>query len=335
MEIPVEAKSSMSVTLDIADVVSAVFWPLLILIVILVSKRYFPAFFSNLPKLFDRVQKISFGNFSLELAKVTAIAPQWTPTDSTMDIRKSMCSAEVTDSTAGHFTNQLTDTTPADFALVDLGEGREWLSSRLYIISVLLERAKDIRAFVFVRTAGRRTTKLVGWAEPETIRWSLARRFPWLEGAYARSYAPLFPAPPVPGGVQIVSGTGMLGTAQEGASPHLLIQLMETFLREVQSQAMPIPEEEDQWVQIQAVTPTWEHACWLTADDIEDILGDELQKQYVHSMELDGKTGADQAKRLLQLKQRYVPVVDDSERFRELIDRQVLLDQTAAEIANS
>ena len=52
-------------------------------------------------------------------------------------------------------------------------------------------------------------------------------------------------------------------------------------------------------------------------------------------MELDGKTGADQAKRLLQLKQRYVPVVDDSERFRELIDRQVLLDQTAAEIANS
>lgn len=331
----VDATSGMSITVDIADVIGAVIWPLLILIVILLSRRHLPTFLGNFPKIFDRVQKISFGNFSLELAKVAAIAPQWTPTDNALDIRKSMSSAEVTDSTAGHFTNQLTDTAPADFALVDLGEGREWLSSRLYIISVLLERAKDIRTFVFVRTTGSRTRKLVGWAEPEAIRWSLARRFPWLEAAYARSYALLFPAPPAQGDVQIVSATGMLGKAQQGPAPYLLIQLMETFLREIQSPVMPIPEEEDEWVQIQAATPTWEHACWLTADETEDILGEDLYKQYVQSSDLDGKTGTEQAKRLMQVNQRYVPIADDSGRFRELIDRQVVVDRIATELART
>ena len=70
--------------------------------------------------LFHRAEKISIGYFSMELAKVDAIAPQWTPTDSTMDIRKSMSSAEVTDSTAGHFTTQLTYTTPADLAIEEI-----------------------------------------------------------------------------------------------------------------------------------------------------------------------------------------------------------------------
>ena len=331
----VETTPGLSITLDIADVVSAIFWPLLILIIVVVSKKHLPAFFGNLPRVFDRVTKISVGNFSLEMAKGAAFAPQWTPTDSALDIRKSMSSAEVTDSTAGHFSKQLIDTTPGDFALVDLEQGEAWLSSRLYILSILLERSKNIGAFVFVRTVGKRSKKLVGWAEPRAIRWSLARKYPWFEGAYARSYSPLFPGPPIESDVQIVSRAGMLGRAREGASPQLLIQLLETFLREIQSPTMPIPEDEDQWVEIRAATPTWEHACWLTADDIEDVLGDELQKQHVRATELDGKTSAEGAKRLLQVGQRYVPVVDDSERFRELIDRQIVLDKVAAELVKT
>ncbi len=334
-----DSASSLSITLDIAEILSAVLWPLLIVIILLALRRNFPSLLNVLPTIFDRVQKISLGNFSLELAKATSIAPQWTPTDSALDIRKSMSSAEVTDSTAWHFTNQLTDTTPADFALVDLGEGREWLSSRLFIISVLLQRSKDTRAFVFVRTAGKRRRKLIGWAEPEAIRWSLAQRFPWLEAAYARSYAEILPPDGVQAvprmGVQVISHTGMLGTAGQGASPQVLIQLMQTFLREIQSPAPPIQEEEEQWVQLQAAAPTWEHACWLTSDGIEDTLGDELFKQFVSSAELDGKTGPEQARRLLQPKQRYVPIVDDGERFTELIDRQVLLERIGIEVAKA
>lgn len=329
-----DSGSTMSVSLDIAELTSALVWPLLLLILVVLLKNQLPVFFKGMMALFHRAEKISIGNFSMELAKVKAIAPQWTPSDSAMDIRKSMSSAEVTDSTAGHFATQLADTTPADFALVDLGKGHEWLSSRLYIISILLERAKDISAFVFVRTAGKRTKKFVGWAEPEAIRWSLARRFPWLEGAYARSYASLFLAPPVPSDIEVVSATGMLGKPHEGASPHLLIQLMETFLREVQSQAVPLLEEEDQWEQIQATTPTWEHACWLTADDIEDIVAEGLNKQFVYERELDGATEGGRVKRLLEIKQIYVPIVDDGDQFRELIDRGVVASQVLEAISS-
>lgn len=325
----------MSVSLDVAELVGALVWPMLLVILILLLKKQLPEFFKGLMTLFHRAEKVSIGNFSMELAKVEAIAPQWTPSDSTMDIRKSMSSAEVNDSTTRHFTTQLTDTTPADFAIVDLGEGREWLSSRLYIISILLERAKGIRAFVFVRRAGRRTRKLVGWATPEIIRWSLARRFSWLEGAYASGYASLFQGQPIPDDIEVVSQTGMLGRTQEGASPQLLIELMQAFLQEIQSPAEPFPEEQQQWVQLQANVPTWEHACWLNADEIEDIIGDELNKQFVYAKELDGASEENRVKRLLEIREAYVPIVDDTEQFRELIDREVIASQVLETISKS
>jgi hypothetical protein len=283
--------------------------------------------------LFHRAEKISIVNFSKEMAKVEAIAPQWTPGDSTMDIRKSMSSAEVTDSTAWHFSAQLTDTTPADFAIVDLGEGREWLSLWLYIISILLERAKDIRAFVFVRRARRRKKKFVGWATPESIRWSLAQKFSWLEGAYASGYASLFQSQPIQGEIEVASLTGMLGRAKEGASPQLLIDLMQAFLQEIQAPTKPIPEELQQWLQLQANMPTWEHARWLNADDIEDIIGDELNKQFVYAKELDSAPEETRLKRLLEIKETYVPIVDDTEQFRELIDREVIAAQVLEAIS--
>ena len=46
-------------------------------------------------------------------------------------------------------------------------------------------------------------------------------------------------------------------------------------------------------------------------------------------------TNTEGAQRLLQVSQRYVPVVDDKERFRELIDRQIVLDQVAAELVRA
>ena len=339
-EQPTDGTPGLSVTLDIADAVSAVVWPLLILIVVLVLRKHLPEFFKHLPRLASRVSKVSIGGFSLELAKATAFAAQWSSEDDvSADLRKSMESISVTDSYFRTFITQMKDATPADYAVADLGEGEEWLSSRLYILSILLARSKTLQAFVFVRTAGSRTGKYVGWAKPEVVRWSLARKFPWLEQAYARAYSKKISgeqkAYPPTQTVQIISRTGKLGDAPENVSADPAVELMRTFLGEpvIQREKNPKPAEREEWTELKRVPGKrlFEHASWLTADTLADILGDDLHRNFVSATELAGMTDTEQVKRLLQVKQRYVPVVDDNGRFLELKNRQVLLDQAARE----
>ncbi len=57
----VDATSGMSITVDIADVISAVIWPLSLLITVLLSKRHIPAFLAPRPCVIDCAEQISPG----------------------------------------------------------------------------------------------------------------------------------------------------------------------------------------------------------------------------------------------------------------------------------
>jgi hypothetical protein len=320
---------ALSITLDIADVVSAIAWPLLIVVLLILMRGHLPGFFTSLAGLFRQVKKVSIGDFSLEMATASAFAPTWTPTDSTLDMRKSMSGVEVNNSSVQHFISQFTDPTPADYVVVDLSEGHEWLTSRLYIFSMLMKRSKGISVFVFVKTLGNRTRRLVGWSDPDAIRWALARRYPLLEQAYADAYTQLFPPPD---DAHIVSAAGMLGTKEGERSPELIVSALQGFLVRVQKPEKP-EGEETHWEEISAQETTYEYASWLTADGIEDLLGDQLNREYIRASELDRRVGAERSKRILQVPQRYIPLVDDSDKFRELIDRQVVLEYLAAEFS--
>jgi hypothetical protein len=84
--------------------------------------------------------------------------------------------------------NQIQGQGPSDYAVIDLGSGRSWLTTRLFVFAILLRRMRALRALVFVETQDGIAQRFLGVALPDTVRWRLAREYPWLEDAYAHAY---------------------------------------------------------------------------------------------------------------------------------------------------
>ena len=88
---------------------------------------------------------------------------------------------------------QVQSTKPADFAIIALEAGEAWLTSRLYIAAVMMERMRGTQVFVFVERTASTERRLLAVASVRQLRWALARRYPWLEAAFVRASLFAFP----------------------------------------------------------------------------------------------------------------------------------------------
>src|SRR5262245_59986776 len=77
--------AGVTATLDIAAVISAVLWPLVVLVVLLMYRRKIPLWIKELS---GRVTKLEFAGISLELAKATPFVPQWSGVAGALDLRQ-------------------------------------------------------------------------------------------------------------------------------------------------------------------------------------------------------------------------------------------------------
>lgn len=312
----------MNIILDLAAALSAVIWPVIVLVILLAYRSRIPMLVEGLA---SRVKKLEFAGISLELALAKPFVPEWSGAPTALDLRHKATAIQVQDSTARTFLTQLTDEGTGDYAEINLGTGSEWLTSRLFIMAIVFARMKGIECFVFVETSGGVRKRFVGWAEPATVRWALARRYPWLEQAYADAYAA------VTSNAVIVSAGGRLGYPYAPADPGAGIDLLKEFLERVQ-QPFPVPpppHEPEQWVVVDAATNTHEHARWIGAEDLEQFLGRDLHTDVTRSSELRSKSSAEQVRLFLTVPARFVGVVGDEQRFEYLLRRDVLVEQVA------
>lgn len=137
------------------------------------------------------------------------------------------------DSTAKTFLAQLTDERTGDYAEINLGTGREWLTSRLFIMAIVFARMKGIECFVFVETSGAVRKRFVGWAEPAKIRGAVAQRYLWLERAYADAYATVTSQR----NAVVVSRHGRLGYPHAPGDPGAGIELRRSVVIELDDAA--------------------------------------------------------------------------------------------------
>jgi hypothetical protein len=212
-----------------------------------------------------------------------------------VDLRHQARSTEINDSYVASFITQLRDAPQSEIAEVDLGQGEDWLSSRLYIMAILFARYKGVQALVFLDTALGVTRRYVGWADADTLRWALALRYPWLECAYANAYHAIQgSAANAQVGVAMVSPLGRvadhhgrLGTVTNLADVQPGIVLLQEFLSEIQIPPKPIPSppsshpaQSEEWVTLERRYPsdieTFEHATWLNSNHLAEILGEDL-----------------------------------------------------------
>jgi hypothetical protein len=231
-----------------------------------------------------------------------------------MDIRQTGISGFP--SSAPKLLEQIQDRSIVDYAIFDLGDGNQWLSTRLYLFTVILHRMRGLKSIVFVDTYQTIRHHFVAIAEPTQVQYTLASRYPWLERTFARVY----------GNLPNLAITSINGTIEQWNA----LQLVGNFLQDneiQQVQPPPVaPGNRTEWVYLDRGN-IWEHADWLDTDKVEEILGEVLKRSRVSRLDLQGKSTIDQAKLILSFKEPFVVVVDQDRRFERLIDRQRLADE--------
>lgn len=309
----------MKTILDIAALASAVLYPIVLLIVFLLFRKEIPALLKGIS---GRLTKLEFAGISLELAKAQKFSPNWV-SDGALDLRQKAEAMMVNDSGAGSFSSQLKDGGAADYVIVNLGEGKEWLASRLYILAIIFEKMKGIKGVVFLETTPHARKKFVGWVEPQKVRWALAQQFPWLESAYAEAYSNTIST------ANIVSSQGKIGFTHEPNSPYPSIGLLQKFLEKIQAPPgnFPIPENEKEWINLSSNSTTQEHTQWLNAEKLENILGETLILESIKSDNQDSSNIEKQIKKCLTLSHPFIAVVKENYRFDYLVKQEKLLEQ--------
>lgn len=305
----------MDITLDISSMINAILWPLIVLILLLVYRE-------NIISILPNIRKLKLPIVEIEFGIVKELSQAWL-TSGSVDLRRSAQPVDIADNIQKNFINQLRDPSSGDYAIVDLGIGNEWLTSRLFILAILFERMKGLKSFVFVETVQDIRRKYIGWAEPSRIRWSLAKRYSWMEEAFSKAYNDIID-------ITIVSSQGRLGKGQTPDDPSPAIELLMKFLERIQNVNL-LPSDGREWVTLES---EWgnryqEHAQWLDGKIIEELLGENLNRSYILSSNLEDKGESEQLKTVLSRSGNYVAVTRDDGRFEKLIDRQLLLEEVA------
>lgn len=87
----------MNITLDIAAALSAVIWPIIVLVILLAFRSRIPTLVEGLA---SRVNKLEFAGISLELALAKPFVPEWSGAPTALDLRHKATASQVQDSTA-------------------------------------------------------------------------------------------------------------------------------------------------------------------------------------------------------------------------------------------
>src|SRR5216683_2036716 len=184
-------------------------WGFLALVALIIFRKPIARFLSTVG---GRLSKISIAGIELELAKTPSAQLSSDATSfGSMDSQRL-----ANDSYSQTLKNALQGRpVPHSYAIIDLGTGQSWLISRLFIFAVMLRLVRGVRCFVFVSGSGG-PRQYLGTIAIEDIRWTLARRYPWLERIFAKAYKdqlwqPLpVPTPPTPLKPITTQGFGML-----------------------------------------------------------------------------------------------------------------------------
>lgn len=296
------------------EITQALAWPVTAIVIAI-------AFYRPLNKLFEalgaRTTKLSLFKVEIELA--AAAPPRGTPV---LEQIKDLRIAPLADSSHQLFL-QVQDTRPADYAIIDIGDGEEWLTSRLFIAATMLHRMRGAECLVFAHREGAQPGRVLAVTSAVRLRWSLAQRYPWLEVEFARAYADVMvrnyaAAPPVmpSGGVSIISDTGAVDSERAAA-------LVGRFISLLQQNAPPITDAS--WTDLR--DGRYEHATWVTHDVLRDVLLPDDFRMWVNDADPDGSR-VELTRAILRKRAPFVALVDSRGQFSRLINRGALLEET-------
>jgi hypothetical protein len=335
------------------EIVKALAWPVFGLIVAFILRRPLAAFATALG---TRVTKLSVFKVELELVPAASAAVSTPLLD---DIRSATTSATISDSSR-MMLDQVQTGTQADFAMIAIGDGKEWLTSRLYIAAVMLERMRGVQMFVFVEKSPTTERRLIAVASVPHVRWALAQRYPWLEAAWTRSYLALFPAtvaagptplPPsaafLPDPRTLAGQPPIIKSITGATEPYAARQLVSRYIDSLQQPpASPAPPGApappiapapvapaatgaEDWVVLSPTTR--ERARWVTRELLTELLPPDALRAWTDVFR--DAPAARRTRAVLRRAAPFVALVEGPDReFVRLVNRRALLEDIATSL---
>jgi hypothetical protein len=249
------------------------------------------------------------GGFSLQLALVQLPAPLSTEPLGTLR------GEVLPDSGSRAFSVLLRHPAPIAYSVVSLGDGQEWLTSRLLVFAVVLQELRDARCFVFTKRVGESgPDQFVGTVQPDDLRRCFAWRYPWLTAAMAQAWEKIVANQAGPDRPRLSAETADLLLQQ---TSQLLVQ---------QNQAGPSGNPE--WASVRG---RLEHARWVNDSTLADALGSHLNLRRIAASSVSDVTPA----AVMAVGGQFVALVDHDNRFVALLDRIALIEAEATRKAGS
>jgi hypothetical protein len=215
-----------------------------------------------------------------------------------------LSSSQIFDSASQTLFQELWKPHRADYAIVDLGSGQAWLTSRLFIFSLILGEVSGLRAFVFRRALGR--------------------RYPWLEEAFAGALSAEYPVqPPESQGVSTFSNARSPFASEQWRVSNFVRQ----FVEKVQRKTDPPLDERSSYLDLGTTPGTWERAYWIDGERLERDLVGVLEYAWVDEAPDSPRRLVSEA--VLRREASFVALVDSDRRFVGLVERCALLSQTS------
>jgi hypothetical protein len=332
---------------DVTSLLRVLLWPVVVLVLLLMFRRYLPDIVSGVA---GRVSKVSLAGISLEL--VTASEVPRDPLSALGNTENPSMQVFASDRTT-LLSQVLTGNVRADSAVIDLGGGDRWLTSRLLIFAFALAEGAGVKRMVFVARVGGVNNVFVGMAEPQHVREAVARQYPWLGDAFFQAVA---------------QTNGNLNEMLKQACRHsaaLNVSDLDTT-HDLQALAAALPRDGsvdatllqyvassylgsglvrrsadaprgsvEGWVGLPVRHPTYEeHARWIRdGDDLAKLLDGLNEPAPIVDSRAGSRTEV-WRQALRSERTDFVAVGDDQKRFKHLIDRRALLERVAIENAD-
>lgn len=298
---------------------SAFAWPLVTLVILYLYREPLGKFLITISA---RATEIGIGSWAtIKLPEVKE------STNTPVDVIREIETNKWQESSTQWFTEFSASTAPSEYALIDLGEGNQWITSRLFIFAVILQRMKALKCIVFARALPSGGRRFIGCASPDNVRWSLAANQPWLEAAFALAYsqavvgaAPVIP--PVVAPVTRVDGS---------IEPLVAQQIVSTFIASLKDYSSPAIVKQDplNWISLKSGT---EHATWLTEIEVRRLLGSYLWRDAVKARTDDSPEQKRlEVKAVVHKSDPYVAILKDDQ-YKSLVNRIALLSEIGQSI---
>lgn len=328
----------------IVEITKALAWPLFALVVAVALRD---PILRAAAAVGGRVTKVSAFNVSLELSAATSTATNATPMPLLEDIQHASSAALISDSSRTML-DQVQATEPADYSVIDIGAGDQWLTSRLFIAAAMLRRMRGIEVIVFLDSGPEADRRFVAMVGADTLRWRLARRFPALEAAFTRACAEVQPGA-FPGTTvlphQIADQIPFVKSDTGAVEPFAARQIVGTYLKSLQTPEQIVPSPvpgapptaPEGWVTLDhgglpATPRVSERATWVTRDLLRKLLPDEAFRPW--APEAIDAPRPERTRAVLRRHATFVALLDPARRFSRLVNRAALLEGVAERLAN-